>query len=147
MITIAGERIAAVLSIAAAIFMTYVAWDFPAGGDQFPIFSCAAIIFIALLMIVRTVTSPGVFDTKVRQALSLEHAKPMLLTAATVGYVVMIFELGYYTSSFLFLVIVSFAVGVRNLKVIALTAVITFPLMYAFFELFLQAALPRGILI
>jgi hypothetical protein len=36
---------------------------------------------------------------------------------------------------------------VRNYKAILLTGFILFPLMYAFFELFLQANLPMGILI
>jgi len=147
MITIWGERIAAGLCVLVALFMGYVAWDFPAHGEQFPVFSCAAIIFISILMVIRTVTTPAAFDARFRAVFSIEQIKPLLLTAATVVYVLMMFELGYYTASALFLVAVSYVVGVRNLKIIALTALVTFPLMYAFFELFLHADMPRGILI
>lgn len=145
--TIAGERIAALLCSLGALYMIYVAWNFPAGGNKFPVFSCFAIIAVSILMIIRTFVSPDIFTEKFRIHFSWEQAKPLLLTLAVVVYVNLIFELGYYTSSFLFLVLISYGVGVRNLKVIALTAIITFPLMYAFFELFLQAQMPRGILI
>lgn len=146
-----GERIVALLCSAAAIYMAYVAWEFPAGGNQFPVFSCVAIVAISVLMIVRSFLSPAVFTEEFSQSISIaaliDQARPLLLTATVVAYVFLIFELGYYTSSLLFLIIVSFAVGVRNLKTIALTAVVTLPLMYAFFELFLKAQMPRGVLI
>lgn len=145
--TVTGERIAAILCSIAALYMGYVAWDFPAGGNQFPVFSCTAIIIVSFLMILRSVLSPDVFKSVYKPSFSIEHAKPLLLTAAVVVYVLLMFELGYYTTSFLFLVIVSYVVGVRNLKTIAVTAIVTFPLMYAFFELFLQARMPRGIFV
>ena len=150
-VTIWGERTAALLCSVVAIYMAYVARDFPAGGNQFPVFSCFAVIAISVLMIVRTVLSPAVFTEQFSLSFSgadvFDEAKPLLLTATVVVYVMLIFKLGYYTSSFLFLIIVSFAVGVRNLKTIALTAVVTLPLMYSFFELFLQARMPRGVLL
>ena len=37
--------------------------------------------------------------------------------------------------------------GIRNIKVMALTAVVLFPLMYFFFTIALEADLPEGILI
>jgi len=146
MLTIWGERIAAVLCSLAAIYMIYLAWDFPANGERFPVFTCSAIIFTSILMIIRTVLSPGVFVGTFEKSIAFEDVQPLLLTAATVGYVLLIFELGYYVSSLLFLIIISLLVGVRNAKVLALTAMITFPLMYAFFELFLNAQMPRGLL-
>ncbi len=149
--TIWGERIAALLCSAGAVFMAYIAWDFPAGGNQFPVFSCFAIIAVSILMLIRSKLAPGVFVSGTKLSFSVENiveqAKPLLLTAAVIGYVLIIFELGYYTSSFLFLIIIAYVVGVRNLKTIALTAIVTLPLMYAFFELFLKAQMPRGVLL
>ncbi|MBX2885895.1 MAG: tripartite tricarboxylate transporter TctB family protein [Granulosicoccus sp.] len=143
-----GERIAALICSCLAIYMAYAAWEFPAGGNQFPVFSCIAIVAISMLMIVRSFFSPDVFTEEFNLPFSIaaivDHAKPLLLTATVIAYVFLIFKLGYYTSSFLFLIIVSFAVGVRNFKTIALTAIVTLPLMYAFFEVFLQAQMPRG---
>jgi hypothetical protein len=61
--------------------------------------------------------------------------------------VITIFFVGYYVSTILFIIIGCLLVGVRQLKTIIITTVVTLPLMYAFFELFLQAGLPRGWLI
>ena len=145
--TVWGERFAALLCILVAAYLAMIAWEFPAGGDQFPLFCCFAIIAIAILMIVRSFLSPGVFKKTYEFETIGAQARPLLLTAGVVVYVLLIFQLGYFTSSALFLIATTFAVGVHNIKAIALTVIITFPLMYAFFELFLQAQLPRGMLI
>ncbi len=145
--TLWGERIAAGLCISFALFMAWTAWNFPAAGDQFPLFSCGSIILISILMILRTFLQPGVFTQKFEFGIKFEDLKPLIITVIVVLYVRAIFELGYYTSSFIFLIFMTLFVGVRNYKMIALTAVILFPLMYAFFELFLRADMPRGILI
>ena len=147
MLTVWGERLAAILCSLGAVYMMYLAWEFPANGNQFPLFAGAAIIFTSILMVIRSILTPGLFTGTFQSSIGFNDVQPLLLTAATVGYVLLIFELGYYTSSLLFLVIISLLVGVRNLKAIALTVLITFPLMYAFFELFLQAQMPRGVLV
>ena len=69
------------------------------------------------------------------------------VTVAVIVYVIAIFELGYFVSSALFLVGTSVLVGIRNMRAIVLTGVVLFPLMYVFFELFLHANLPQGLLI
>lgn len=145
--TVWGERIAAAIAIVIALYMLSVGREFPAGGDQFPVFACFSIIAVALLMIVRTLASPAVFSGEAPRWLPFEDIKPLLLTAATVVYVLLIFRLGYYTSSLAFLVVISLVVGVRRFSTIAVTAVVVFPLMYAFFELFLNAQMPRGLII
>ena len=105
MITIWGERIAAVFAAVVAIYMMYVAWNFPANGNLFPVFAGAAVICISVLMIVRTIFSPGVFFGKWPRIDVWADIKPLLLTAAVVVYVLLIFRLGYYTSSALFLIV------------------------------------------
>ncbi|MGI9380040.1 MAG: tripartite tricarboxylate transporter TctB family protein [Methyloligellaceae bacterium] len=145
--TLWGERIAAILCILFALFMAYNAWDFPAAGEQFPFFSCSVIILISVLMLIRSYFQPGVFTEKYPFKISYEDLKPLIITGIVVIYVLCIFELGYYTSTLIFLIFLTIFVGVRNYKQIVLTAVILFPLMYAFFELFLQARMPRGILV
>lgn len=145
--TIWGERIAAAGGVAFAIFVMYLAWNFPANGDLFPKFCGFAMILVAGLMILRTITSPAVFDGLFPSISLMEELKPLLITAAVVAYVLIFFELGYYTSSALFLVGMAWFAGVRSVKAILITALVTFPLMYAFFELFLEARMPRGILI
>lgn len=145
--TIWGERVSAVLAAIFAAFMMWVAWNFPANGDIFPKFCGFAAIFVGGLMLLRTVTSQGVFDGRIPEIPWWEEIKPLVLTAGVVAYVNLFFVVGYYTTSALFLVVMAWMVGVRSVKTIAITAVVTFPLMYMFFELFLNARMPRGFLI
>lgn len=145
--TIWGDRLAALLSSAVAAYMLYLAWDFPANGNIFPVFICASVIFVSVLMVVRTIVSPKVYAGPWGRIDWPAILKPALITGATVAYVLLIFVLGYFTTSALFLCLLAYAVGVRSIWTILVTAIVTFPLLYAFFELFLNAQLPKGLLI
>lgn len=147
MVSVWGERVAAVIGALLAVYMMRLAWPFPAGGHLFPVFACGAMIAVSILMAVRTFISPAMFGKPFSLRLSREIVVPLIATVATILYVLVIFRLGYYISTLLYLVIFSLAAGVRNRRAIALTVIITLPLMYAFFELFLQARLPQGWLI
>ena len=147
MVSIWGERIAAVLCAAFAFYMMSLAWSFPAGGNLFPVFACIAIIVTSSLMLVRTVVSPDVFDMPFQPKVTRNQLAPIIATVATVVYVWAIFQVGYYTSTLIYLVAFTLAIGIRDFKAIAITAVLTLPLMYVFFELFLQAGMPTGWLI
>ncbi|MDH5749301.1 MAG: tripartite tricarboxylate transporter TctB family protein [Rhodospirillales bacterium] len=143
-----GERVSAAAFVILAIYLGNLAWGFPHGGGIFPLFSVIGIIFLSILLIVKTVLKPmpdG--DESIDFSISFEKIKAFLVLLLVGVYLVLIFELGYYTSTVVFLVASTVMVGVKNYKAIALTAIILIPLMYAFFELFLQANLPRGILI
>lgn len=142
-----GERIAALACIAIALYFGYIALDFPAGGEQFPLFATSMTILIAIAMIVSTF-----FDLpRLRGSFDLDFSfatmKPVYVIGLVVVYVLLIFPVGYFVSSALFLAVTTVFVGLRNYRLILATAVILFPLMYLFFEGFLQANLPRGIFI
>ncbi|WP_164730481.1 tripartite tricarboxylate transporter TctB family protein [Pelagibacterium montanilacus] len=147
MVSIWGERIAALLGAAFALYMMSLAWGFPAGGHLFPVFACGAMLVVSVLMIVRTFISPEVFQRPFEPRISAEAVIPIVATIATVLYILIIFHLGYYTSTLIYLVVFSLAVGVRNIRSIVLTALVALPLMYVFFEVFLQARMPKGWLI
>ena len=72
--------------------------------------------------------------------------KPLIICGVSIIYVLAIFEIGYFTSTVLFLISAPVLVGVRSPRAIVLTGIILLPVMYAFFVLFLQANLPKGIL-
>jgi hypothetical protein len=55
--------------------------------------------------------------------------------------------LGYFFTTFLFLVLASWLAGVRSVKTIAVTAIVLIPALYGLFAVLLQASLPEGILI
>lgn len=143
-----GERISAALFIVFAIYIGYLAQDFPANGGTFPLFAAGGSVFLALMIILDTFIKrrPG-SEKHIDLAISYHRLKPLMLTVLVIVYVLAIFQLGYFTASILFLVISTLLVGIRNYKAIALTGVILFPLMYLFFEKLLQANLPQGALI
>lgn len=143
---LAGERVAGSLVVAAGLYMGWLALDFPAGGHRFPLFTCAMAVLIGLLMVGMTFVKPALYQGTIRFDFSYGELKPVLVAVLAVLYVLAIFRLGYYVSSALFLVLTTWLVGIRSAKLIGLTAVILFPLMYFFFEAFLQADLPRGLL-
>ena len=143
-----GERLCVVVFILLAAYGVVLASEFPHGGGIFPLFSLYGMIFLSLIMLAETVfkRKPG-DEQKIDFTLTFEKMKPLLVCLLVLAYLYLIFELGYYTSTVVFLIASTVLVGVRNYKAILLTGVILFPLMYTFFELFLQANLPMGILI
>ncbi len=165
-----GTRIAAVFFIAVSLYICVEAVEFPDGGGTFPVFAAGSAIVLCLVMLANSFpdwknrvrnflkhsdrTGAKWFadmiryqdadqDSRITLDLSFAKMKPLLLAVFSVIYVLAMFELGYFTASVLFLFMAVWMVGVRNILAIALTAVILFPLMYAFFIVFLNANLPR----
>lgn len=142
-----GDRLTALLSLLGAAYMAFLSWNFPANGDIFPKFITASIAVIAVMLFVRTFSVQSVYHWRSIKFEARDEILPLVLTAVFVGYSLLIFVLGYYTTTLLFLILLSVAVGIRSPKTILLAAVITLPLLYAFFELFLGANMPQGLLI
>ena len=143
-----GERISAVVFILLAIYIGDMAREFPAGGGTFPLFAAGGVVVLSLLIIMDSfIGRDPERSAKIRLDFSYSAMKPVFVTAAVIVYVIAIFELGYFVSSALFLIGTSMMVGIRNPRTIVLTAVILFPVMYVFFEIFLHASLPQGLLI
>lgn len=142
-----GEILTGLVCIGLAVFFGVIALEFPAGGGTFPLFATGATVFLSLLMIGTAIfkKSPELRE-KVQFDWSYSAKKPYLIFLAAMLHAWSIFILGYFTSAILFLIVATFLVGLRNYKVILLTIIILFPLMYAFFVIFLKAQLPKGIL-
>jgi len=147
MITIRGERTAAVCCIIIAVYMAGKAWAFPANGNLFPLFICISIVAIACVMLLRTLICPRFYSREMHFGMTVESVKPIVVTAVTVLYVLSMFAAGFYTASLVYFVLMSLAVGIRDYLKIGLVALAVFPLMYFFFEFFLHTGMPRGFLI
>ena len=143
-----GIRIAAAVYIVFCFYVGAQALEFPAGGGTFPLFAQVCAVLISGLLIAGSLR-PGVRQSDERMDLRITYsrAKPMLLLALSILYVFVIFELGYFTSTLLFLFTATWMIGIRDLKPVIITAAILIPAMYAFFIVFLQAPLPKGILL
>ncbi len=145
--TIWGDRLTALLCSLAAIYMAWLAWDFPANGDIFPKFISGAIVFVSVLLLLRSLSVKTIYEGRRIRLRASEELWPLFLTALMVGYVGLIFVLGYYATTFLFLPLLALLVGTRSIKAIIIATVVTLPLLYAFFESFLGAQMPSGLLI
>ncbi len=142
----AGRAITALALIAICVYVWMVSEEFPANGHQVPQFTSGVAMLLCLVLLVNAFRGEDKSE-KIKFDFGFEANKQYFVLVLAIAYVPTIFELGFFTSSFLLLVIGALMVGVSSIKPIALTVGISIPLMYAFFELFLQARLPRGILI
>ena len=131
--------------ICLAIIFGFQSLDFPAGGELFPLFLFGCIVLLSTFLLLEAYLKKN--DQK-SLAIKIDFFtwKPLFVIFAVIVHVIFIFILGYFTSSFLFLIGCSVLIGLRDAKAISITAIVLFPLMYAFFELFLKASLPSGIL-
>jgi hypothetical protein len=132
--------------IAVSVYIWIVSDEFPANGNQIPQFASGMTIFICLFLL---------FDAygfrksaeKTKIDLSFFANKQYFVLLLSILFVPTIFIVGFFTASFFLLVFGAVIVGVRSKKAIILMVCLSLPLMYAFFELFLNAQLPRGILL
>jgi hypothetical protein len=78
-------------------------------------------------------------------ALIKEWKKPLLTLLILLIYANLISKLGFYVSSFFFLLILFITLGLRKVKVILFNLVLLLLLSYTLFDFFLQLNLPKGI--
>ncbi|MEK9679229.1 MAG: tripartite tricarboxylate transporter TctB family protein [Rhodospirillaceae bacterium] len=141
-----GRALTALALMGISAYVWIVSEEFPANGHQVPQFTSGVAMLLCLVLLVNAFRSEDKSE-KIKLDFSFEANKQYVILVVSIVYVPTIFELGFFTSSFLLLLIGSLIVGVRSPKPIVFTIGISIPLMYLFFEIFLQARLPRGILI
>ncbi len=141
-----GRALTALALMGISAYVWIVSEEFPANGHQVPQFTSGVAILLCLVLLVNAFRGEDKSE-KIKLDFSFEANKQYVILVVAIVYVPTIFELGFFTSSFLLLLIGSLIVGVRSPRPIVFTIGISIPLMYLFFEIFLQARLPRGILI
>ena len=137
--------ITSVSFIGLAVLFALESLEFPAGGELFPLFLFGCIILLSCMLMIE-----GFLKKATKQSVQVKIDfftwKPFFVSLAVIIHVILIFILGYFTSSLLFLIGCSVLIGLRDVRAIGITAIVLFPLMFAFFEGFLKAGLPKGIL-
>ena len=141
-----GERFAAICTLLFAGYMGYMAWWFPVGGHMFPVFVTACMGLLALGMLVMSFVKADQYDQSLDFSITFDDLKPPIFAGLIVLYFVAIFRIGYFTSTFLFLLITPFILGLRRPVFTILTVVLSIVFIYLIFEMALAARLPRGIL-
>ena len=142
---VVGKVLTSTALIVMAIYIWSLSDDFPANGHQLPQFCAIISIIILSVMIVKDIIKKE--TEHIKFSFGFYENKHYLVFLFSIFYVFSIFIFGYYFSTIMFLVLGSVLVGVRKFKFILVTMIITLPAMYAFFELFLNTGLPRGLII
>ncbi len=142
-----GDVIAASFFIGFSGWIIWYSYDFPAGGQNFSNFSAICIIVMSVVMIAKAVLSKEPeMKRLIKVDLSWPRNKQYYVALLVIGYWLVSFVIGYFVTTFLFLVIAAWMAGIRDIKVIAITAIILLPALYGLFILVLQADMPEGIL-
>ena len=144
-----GELITAGTIIVLAALILWISIPLPAGGGLFPGFAAVCTILLALYWCLVAWLRREEADRAAPVAISSSYAelKPMIVLAVTIAYVVLMFPIGFFLGTTLYLIAVSVLLGVRSWRMIGLTAIIVMPLIYLFFVTFLGVKLPQGIAI
>ncbi|MDA0784732.1 MAG: tripartite tricarboxylate transporter TctB family protein [Proteobacteria bacterium] len=143
-----AERLVAIGIILAAGFMYTQTIGWPQRAGAFPQFAEIGIMVLAFGMLARSLTARDKERLKgmVKFDFSYTAWKPVYVMLLGVIYSIAVFKIGFYVTSFFFYFIAAYMTGLRDHKLIVVTAAILFPLLYAFFTLVLGAFLPEGIL-
>lgn len=142
-----GIRIAAAVYILFCLYVGWQALDFPAGGGTFPLFAEVSAVLVSGILIAQSFRRAARDnDVPLDFRITFARLKPLILLGMAILYVLLMFEIGYFVTTLLFLIAASLMTGIRDPKIIAITVIILIPAMYGFFVLFLHAPLPKGIL-
>ena len=143
-----AERLVAFGIIIAGGIVYLLTLDFPGRSDAFPDFAAISIILLAIGMLARSFTNRDIERLKGSVVFDFRYEawKPLYVIIVGVIYSISVIYIGFYTSSFVFYFVVTYMTGLRNHKIIIMTAAFLFPLLYAFFSLALDAYLPEGLL-
>ncbi|MEL0105902.1 MAG: tripartite tricarboxylate transporter TctB family protein [Rhodospirillales bacterium] len=140
-----GDVIAGIVFIGIAGWIVWYSWDFPAGGQKFSNFAAVSIILMAIVMIAKAILSK---EPEMKRLMNFDFSwssnKQYYIALLVIIYWSISFVIGYFVATLLFLVIAAWMSGIRDIKVIAITAVILLPALYGFFILILQADMPEG---
>jgi len=147
MVNIWGERLGALGAILFGLFMLQIGYSFPVGGHIFPVFATVSMILIGAVMILRTLIFSKNYTRELQLKIEPASSRPILFTFLSLGYFLLTFRLGYFASTFLFLLIMPYILGLRKHWAIILSAVLANLFIYGVFQWSLNARLPSGILI
>lgn len=143
-----GEVIAAAVVMVLSAYVITVALGLPSGGGIMPIFAAGSTLALSAFWIVRSIKfrTPKASE-RIRFDWSYDNLKPMVIVAVTIAYVALIFALGYFAATALYLIVGSLVLGVTSWRMIAIAVLLLLPSMYLFFVILLAVNLPEGLLL
>ncbi len=138
-----ADNIVAIIFIVISALLIYEARTFPRRAS----FAGGYVIFLALLLIIFSVL---ILISKDNKAESLEIKKLpkfLFLVLGTTLYIFLIPYIGFFTISFLYMIVVMKYFGVKGILPLIISPLITLGFIYYIFVIFLTIPIPQGFLI
>lgn len=141
-----GERLAGIGAIGFGLYMMWTSWNYPVGGHMFPVFATFGMVLLGAAMILQTFLRPDGYDRSGAGKWEPASLFPLLMTGLALGYFLLVFWLGYFASTFLFLLATPFVLGLRRPWPVLLSAAAASGFIYLVFQVALRTRLPAGLL-
>jgi hypothetical protein len=138
-----GRAISALSILAISAYIWFASEEFPANGHQLPQFTSGIAMVLSLFLLGDAFRNKDSAN-KINIEFTYATKKQYLILLLTIIYIPTMFVVGYFVTSFCFLLLSFLIAGVRNFRTVAITVVVSLPIMYAFFVNFLHAQLPQG---
>ncbi len=138
-----ADNIVAIIFIVISALLIYEARTFPKRAS----FAGGYVIFLALLLIIFSVL---ILISKDKKAESLEikkFPKFLFLVLGTAFYIFLIPYIGFFTISFLYMIVVMKYFGVKGILPLIISPLVTLGFIYYIFVIFLTIPIPQGFLI
>jgi hypothetical protein len=137
------ERLMAMGICAAALFLIYLSMDFPMESRVFPIGVLSLMAILAAVVFLRSfVNSQSEEQAQDPQPFFIHRNRFFASFACIVGYIVLLPALGYFTTSAIFFVAMTWFLGFRSYKTTALTIFIFLSFVYIVFVLLFERPVP-----
>lgn len=136
------ERFIPFIFIVLSLGLYRVTMEFPRGANIFPQLALGSIIFLSIIM--------GILDLKKKRQTSKPQNsgwwRPYIIFALTTLYIVSITYLGFFVSTSIFVIIIMFYLGLRNLSSYVVTLTVIMVFYYLLFIKLLHVPLPQGLI-
>ncbi len=143
MTTNTQERAMAMGIIAAALFLIYVSMDFPMESRVFPIAVLGLMAVLATVLFLRSFIGSQPEKKSQEPVPFFIHRNRFFASLACItGYIVLLPLLGYFTTSAIFFVAMTWVLGFRKYKTTFLTILIFLGFVYVVFVLLFERPVP-----
>ncbi|NNK93566.1 MAG: tripartite tricarboxylate transporter TctB family protein, partial [Desulfobacterales bacterium] len=137
------ERAMAMGICAAALFLLYLSMDFPMESRVFPIAVLSLMAILAAVVFLRSfLKSQSAEQEQAPQPFFIHRNRFSASFACIFGYIVLLPILGYFTTSAIFFVAMTWFLGFRSYKATALTIFIFLSFIYIVFVLLFERPIP-----
>ena len=140
------DTISAIVIFLFSLAAFILAKDFGGGADLFPRGTAAIMMIVSAIIFLRAVFWPRLIPEGMPRMERSDAWRTGISVVLTILYVALLVPVGFITASIVYIVAISYILGLRNHMAICLTAVIFVGLLYYLFVVVFHTPLPTGFL-